>query len=102
MSTCEMKGYLSFLLLWLINKGCKTGAEITNELKKRKGTRPSPGTIYPALKELKDKKLVSIDKNKNYELTKSGKLELEKLIESFFDIFCDMDEMRSCCKSGKC
>jgi PadR family transcriptional regulator PadR len=30
------------------------GQEIANELAKRRGDRPSPGTIYPALKGLKD------------------------------------------------
>ena len=30
------------------------GQEIADELAKRRGDRPSPGTIYPALKGLKD------------------------------------------------
>jgi len=30
------------------------GQEIASELAKRRGDKPSPGTIYPALKSLKD------------------------------------------------
>jgi DNA-binding PadR family transcriptional regulator len=93
-----MKGFLSFLILWLINKNSMTGAEITLELEKRKGTRPSPGTIYPVLKDLKDKGLLSIDKNKRYSLTKEGQKDLENGINTFFQTFSDIDEMRTHCE----
>lgn len=75
-----------------------TGAEIALELEKRKGSKPSPGTIYPVLKDLKDKGLLSVDEDKRYSLTKRGKQELEIHINSFFETFCDVDEMRSHCK----
>lgn len=94
MSSCEMKGFLSFLLLWLVSKEAKTGAEIGIELQKRKGCKPSPGTIYPALKELKEKGLLSIDEHKRYSLTKKGKDELQELLGTFFETFCDIDEMK--------
>jgi len=93
-----MKGFLSFLILWLINKKNMTGAEITLELEKRKGTKPSPGTIYPVLKDLKDKGFLSIDENKRYSLTQKGKKELEQSLHTFFDTFCDVDEMRTTCQ----
>ena len=84
-----------------------TGAEITLELESRKGSRPSPGTVYPVLKSLKDKGLLSIDKNKRYSLTKKGEKELEEHINTFFQTFCDIEDMRKCCKHhehkrGKC
>ena len=72
--------------------------EIAQELEKRKGHRPSPGTIYPVLKNLKDRGLLSVDKDKRYSLTKKGEKELEININTFFETFCDIDEMRSCCK----
>lgn len=97
MTECDMKGFLSFLILWLVNKKSMTGAELALELEKRKGSKPSPGTIYPALKYLKDKKLLSVDENKRYSLTKKGNKELEILIKIFFETFCDVDEMRACC-----
>ena len=97
---CDMKGYLSFLILWMLNKGKMTVAELAMELQKRKGSRPSPGTIYPALKELRDKGLVECNKKKEYSLSKRGKKELEISLNAFFGIFSDVDEMRSCC-SGR-
>ena len=97
MTQCEMKGFLSFIIMWLVNKKNMTGAEIALELEKRKGSKPSPGTIYPVLKDLKDKGLLSVDENKRYSLTKRGKKELEVHINTFFKTFCDIDEMRSCC-----
>ena len=97
-SQCRMKGFLSFLILWLINKRKMTGAEITLEIEKRKGHRPSPGTIYPVLKDLTEKKLLKVDNDKKYSLTKKGQQELEISLNTFFDTFCDIDQMRSQCK----
>ncbi|MBU0497519.1 MAG: PadR family transcriptional regulator [Candidatus Thermoplasmatota archaeon] len=92
-----MKGFLSFLILWLLNKKSLTGAEIGLELEKRKGHRPSPGTIYPVLKDLTKKGLLKIDIEKRYSLTKKGKQELDNNIQSFLDTFWDVDEMREHC-----
>ena len=94
---CRMKGFLSFLILWLVNKKKMTGAEIAQELEQRRGHRPSPGTIYPVLKDLTNKKLLSVDKNKKYSLTKKGEQELDMSLNQFFDTFCDVDEMRKHC-----
>jgi len=93
----EMKGFLTFLVLWIIREESKTGAEITEELERRKGSRPSPGTIYPVLKYLKERGLVSMDKDKRYSLTKSGEKALDESIQHFFRTFHDIDEMRRCC-----
>ena len=70
---CRTKGFLTFLILWIISKKSMTGAEIASELQKRKGKKPSPGTIYPVLKHMKEENLVSIDENKSYTLTKKVK-----------------------------
>jgi DNA-binding PadR family transcriptional regulator len=98
MTHCQMKGFLSFLILWLVSKENRTGAEIALELEKRKGHRPSPGTIYPVLRDLKDKGLLSMDDDKRYSLTKRGKKELEIHLNTFFNTFCDIDEMKSRCR----
>ncbi len=37
------------------------GVEISKELGKRRGKRPSSGTLYPPLNELKDKGLISVN-----------------------------------------
>jgi len=75
-----------------------TGAEITQELEKRRGHRPSPGTIYPVLKDLTEKDLLSVDENKQYSLTTKGKKELETSLNHFFETFFDIDEMRHQCE----
>ena len=93
MKCCEMKGYLTYLILWIIGKNSMNGAEIGRELEKRRGTKPSPGTIYPALKELKKKGLIDVDDNKNYSLTPKGKDELKSSCKFFCNIFYDMKEM---------
>lgn len=95
MAGCDMKGFLSFLILWLLSRKSMTGAELALELKKRKGSKPSPGTIYPALKDLRAKGLLSVDKGKRYSLTRKGKRELETSLRTFFETFCDVDEMRT-------
>ena len=99
-STCEMKGFLSLLLLWMLYKKNRTGAELAEELAKRKGSKPSPGTIYPALKELKSKGIITANKQKVYTLTKKGKTELEHGLRMFCTAFSDFPEMRARC--GKC
>lgn len=98
MKCCDMKGFLSYLILWILSKKSMNGVEITKELEKRKGTRPSPGTIYPALKELKKKGLIIADKDKTYSLTKKGKKELNSACNIFCKIFYDMKKMFNCCK----
>ncbi len=39
------------------------GQEIAEEIAKRKGERPSPGTIYPALKSLREMGFIIDEKN---------------------------------------
>ena len=97
MTKCEMKGFLSFIVLWLLSKEKMTGAELALELERRKGNKPSPGTIYPVLKYLKDRGLI-MDKERRYYLTSKGKKELEVHLNTFFKTFCDIEEMKSCCR----
>ena len=59
---CDMRGMLSFLVLFLLSKSEMHGQEIAAELEKRKGERPSPGTIYPALKGLKESGFIKLNK----------------------------------------
>ncbi len=95
---CDMRGYLSFLVLWSLNKKDEmTGSELAMELEKRKGCKPNPGTIYPVLKELRNKGLIA-DSNgasfyKKYMLTNNGKKELDRCREEFAKIFYDFGEI---------
>ena len=90
---CDMKGFLSFLVLRLISKKSMSGEEIRREIEKRRGQKPSPGTIYPVLKCLKGKGLIA-DKDRKYSLTFKGRKELEIHLNTFFRTFCDIDEMK--------
>jgi len=93
-----MKGFLSYLIMWILSKKSMNGAEIASELGKRKGSKPSPGTIYPALKELKEKGLIASDDDKTYSLTKEGRTELKRSCAIFCRAFYDMKEMFNCRK----
>lgn len=98
--TCDMKGFLSFLILWLLSKQAMNGASIAEELAKRKGNKPSPGTLYPALKALQAKGLISANENKEYSLTADGREELDRSLAVFCQIFSDFREMKNCCKQA--
>lgn len=93
---CDMRGFLSFIILRLISKKNMSGEEIRQEIQKRKGSKPSPGTIYPVLKALNDlgwiEELKGGNKEKKYCITKKGKKELEIATKKFVSIFCDMHE----------
>ena len=91
-----MKGYLTFLVLRLINKNDLSGEEIRKELEKRKGCKPSPGTVYPVLKYLRESGLIKEIKDhgklKKYKITKKGQEEVKIATRRFVSIFCDMKE----------
>jgi DNA-binding PadR family transcriptional regulator len=100
---CEMKGFLSFLVLKLISKSNLSGEEISKELEERKGTKPSPGTIYPVLKSLSEngfiEEIKSSGKMKKYKITKKGQKEIEIATKKFCILFHDMeDDFHRCCK----
>lgn len=71
--------------------------ELARELEERKGNRPSPGTIYPVLKVMTERGLLSVDEGKRYSLTVEGKEELERSLDRFFAMFFDIDDMREAC-----
>ena len=87
---CDMPGMLSFLILFLLSKKSMHGQEIADEMEKRRGERPSPGTIYPALKALKKVGLISEKKQGKtitYSLTAEGKEGLKLAKQRFCRIF---------------
>ena len=91
---CDMRGFLSLLVLWLLSKKPMSGAELAREIEKRKGCKPNPGTIYPALKELARKKAIVVrpggGKEKTYSLTPLGREQLGYGVNSFCKIFYDL------------
>jgi len=93
---CDMKGFLSFLVLRLISKKERSGEDITKEMEKRKGCRPSPGTIYPVLKYLNKNNLIQEikdgKKEKKYKITNKGLKELKLATKKFVRLFYDLKE----------
>jgi PadR family transcriptional regulator PadR len=87
---CDMRGLLGFLVLFLLSKKPMHGQEIATELAKRRGEKPSPGTIYPALKGLKDAGFLSEEKEGKtitYKLTSKGEKALEIAKKRFTSTF---------------
>lgn len=91
---CCMKGFLSFLVLKLASSGEISGEEIRREISKRRGSKPSPGTVYPVLKSLaKSGFIEECDGNgklKRYRLTKKGQKEVKVATRKFVSLFYDM------------
>jgi DNA-binding PadR family transcriptional regulator len=86
----HLKGFLSFLILHELNLNSLCGDELAKKIGKRKGASLTPGTIYPALKRLRRKKLISYRRNgrkKVYLLTEEGKKEVERLYFLFGNYF---------------
>ena len=87
---CDMRGMLSFMILWLLSRKPMYGQELATEIEKRRGEKPNPGTIYPALKDLTNRGLISgrlIGRNTVYELTATGKTSLASALEYFEKAF---------------
>lgn len=90
---CDMRGMLSFLILFLLSKKIMHGQEIAVEIEKRKGDKPSPGTIYPALKNLKEMDFIKEKKEGktiNYTITALGGEALKNARQRFCRTFKDV------------
>ena len=93
-----MRGFLTFTTLRLISKKPMSGEDMRQELERRSGSKPSPGTIYPVLKELNQSGWIeeikrgrgSGAKEKKYKITPKGRTELRAATKRFVAIFCDM------------
>jgi DNA-binding PadR family transcriptional regulator len=92
---CDMRGMLGFLILFLLSKEPMHGQEIAEEIARRKGEKPSPGTIYPALKNLREMGFISSQEKEGktivYTLTDRGKDALRvskrRFIRTFLGVF---------------
>jgi DNA-binding PadR family transcriptional regulator len=86
----ELKGFLTFLILHELNLSSLCGDELAKKIGKRKGAQLTPGTIYPALKRLRKRKLISYRRNgrkKMYVLTKDGHTDINRLYALFGSYF---------------
>ena len=88
-----MRGLLSFLMLFLLSTKEMCGKEISMEIERRKGGKPSPGTIYPALKCLREHGFIKEKKEGReitYTLTPGGRKALKHARERFCRAFKDV------------
>jgi len=89
----DMKGLLSFQIMWVLSKRRMCGEELIKELGKRRADAPSPGTLYPALNKLKKGGLVESerdDKRVIYSATVKGKKDLELAVRYFKAVYGDI------------
>lgn len=94
---CDMRGLLSFQILWLLSKKKMHGEDIAREIEKRRGEKPKPGTLYPALKEMKEHGLIKGEKKGKlivYSLTEKGKKSVIQAARYFCKAFGDIFEER--------
>ncbi|MHA2286517.1 MAG: PadR family transcriptional regulator [Candidatus Thorarchaeota archaeon] len=92
---CDMRGFLTFQILWELNKGPLNGQQIAERIADRRGTKPTPGTIYPALKDLREGGSIVGVKEGNqviYTLTEAGKKGLDDASRYFHQAFGDIAE----------
>ncbi|MBI4018733.1 MAG: PadR family transcriptional regulator [Candidatus Aenigmarchaeota archaeon] len=90
---CDMRGMLSFHVLWLLSRKNMNGEELATELEKRRGEKPKAGTIYPALKDLRNKGLIKGERSGTsviYSLTPEGKTTMKYAVQYFCRAFGDI------------
>ena len=92
---CDMRGLLTFQILWELDREEMNGQQIAEKIATRRGTKPTPGTIYPALKELKNGGLIEgekIGRQIVYNLTPAGEKGLAESSRYFLQAFGDIAE----------
>jgi len=90
---CDMRGLLSFQILFLLSKKPMHGEEIAKEMELRRGEKPKAGTIYPALKDLSSRGLIKGKKKGKlitYSITSDGKASFRDAMRYFVRSFGDM------------
>jgi DNA-binding PadR family transcriptional regulator len=98
MALIENRGFLSFLLLWLLSRKPMSGSELAAELGRRRGVRPNPGTLYPALKVLEARGLIHCppgccppdSRRKVYSVTPAGRRDFQHACRGFLCTFGDL------------
>lgn len=84
------KGLLALRILHELNKRSLCGDDLAVLIGTRHKSKLTPGTIYPALKFLRKKKLAILKRNgrkKIYSLTTEGKREFTAARKNFINMF---------------
>ena len=93
----DLRGLLSFWLLWELRLGPLIGVQLAERLEWRRGSAVSPGTLYPALAELEKAKLVTKKRDgreTQYRLTPQGSAELQCVATYLRILFGDVQADR--------
>ena len=88
-----LKGFLTFQILHELKRKRLCGDDLAEIIGKKKSSKLTPGTIYPALKNLRHNKLVSFKqegRKKLYTLNPKGKKEYIVTKKLFKKIFRDI------------
>lgn len=83
-----VKTFLDIIVLTMLQKEPSHGYALIADIHKKFDVLLSPGTLYPLLYSLEKKKFIGIMKEgrrKNYFLTEKGKIQAEKVINSYKD-----------------
>jgi DNA-binding PadR family transcriptional regulator len=93
------KGKLKFLILECLNEKPMHTYEIIKTIEKKFGGiyKPSPGSVYPVLKNLINQKLVGVDERdskKVYYITEEGRAEYSRMKEKISTFFATHNEYR--------
>lgn len=86
----QLKGFLVFQILHELRRRELCGDDLALIIGQKKGSKLTPGTIYPALKHLRKQKLVQQTvkgRKKLYELTPKGKAEYKYMEGQFKKMF---------------
>jgi len=92
---CDMRGFLTFQILWELRDGPLNGQEIAERIAQRRGAKPTPGTIYPALKDLEERGTIKSEKEgrqRVFSLTKDGRDGYIAAARYFNQVFGDIAE----------
>ena len=85
-----LKGFLAFQILYELQREELCGDDLARIIGQKKGSKLTPGTIYPALKFLRRKKLIHQKRDgrkKLYALTPMGTEEYRLFRKNFKKIF---------------
>ncbi|AKG91378.1 transcriptional regulator, PadR family [Geoglobus ahangari] len=80
----HLKGILKILILKELEKESLSGLELIDRIEKKTAKRPSPGSVYPLLKELQSAGFLevrAVGKSKVYSLSELGRRALTEYAE---------------------
>ncbi|MDP2909377.1 MAG: winged helix-turn-helix domain-containing protein [Nanoarchaeota archaeon] len=89
----DLRGFLSFQILHELKRKRLCGDELAEIIGRKKSSKLTPGTIYPALKKLRHNKLVAFKqegRKKLYTLAPNGEKEYIRAKKLFRKAFTDL------------